>query len=189
MITSTSFKMLGDTYGKGRLPTDVRSKSEKVTTPWYKKKWETLAVALWENRYLLFKAEQRMTDEEQELLQEIVTADEKVGHLRTFLSGIWPIFEESQDESDAKEALENLKTIATDSNKPEAFQKVINFLDNHFSFLTAFLSHDNVKRNSLSETSMRYRRRLEIEHEGFRSEAGKFFTHLSGYQIPRLERL
>jgi len=91
---------------------EIKKRSEKVTTAWYKKKLETLAVALWENRYLLFKAEQRMTDEEQELLQEIVTADEKVGNLRTFLSGIWHIFEDSQDESDAKEALENLKTIS-----------------------------------------------------------------------------
>jgi hypothetical protein len=44
---------------------EIKKRSEKVTTPWYKKKLETLAVALWDNRYLLFKAEQRMTDEEQ----------------------------------------------------------------------------------------------------------------------------
>jgi hypothetical protein len=39
--------------------------------------------------------------------------------------------------------------------------------------MTAFLSHEGVKRNSLSETSMRTLRRLEIEHDGFRSEKGR----------------
>ncbi len=61
---------------------DVKKRGENVTTPWYKKKLETLAVDLWENRYLLFKAEQRMTDEEKERLQDIMTVDNKVGNLR-----------------------------------------------------------------------------------------------------------
>lgn len=152
---------------------EIKKRSENVTTPWYKKKLETLAVDLWENRYLLFKAEQRMTDEEKERLQEIITTDQKVGNLRTFLSGIWHIFEESQDENEAREALKKLKTLPTDSKKPVAFQKVIKFIDNHFDWMTAFLSHEGVKRNSLSETSMRTLRRLEIEHDGFRSDNGR----------------
>jgi len=41
---------------------------------------------------LLFKAEQRMTDDEKECLQEIMAVDKKVGNLRGFLSGIWHIF-------------------------------------------------------------------------------------------------
>ena len=90
-----------------------------------------------------------------------------------FLSGIWHIFEDSQDDADAKQALKKLKTLPTDSKNPLAFQKVIKFLDQHFDWMTAYLSYDNVKRNSLSETSMRYRRRLEIEHDGFRSETGR----------------
>ena len=59
----------------------LKKRGEKVTTPWYKKKLETLAVDLWENRYLLFKAERRMTDEEKERLQEIMAVDQKVGNL------------------------------------------------------------------------------------------------------------
>ncbi len=66
-----------------------------------------------------------------------------------------------------------MKTLPTDSKKPAAFQKVVKFLDRHFDWMTAFLSYDNVKRNSLSETSMRTLRRLEIEHDGFRSERGR----------------
>jgi hypothetical protein len=122
---------------------------------------------------LLFKAEQRMTDEEKECLQDIMAVDNKVGNLRAFLKGVWNIFEDSKDNYDAKQALKKLKTLPNDSKKPAAFQKVIKFLDRHFDWMTAFLSHDNVKRNSLSETSMRTLRRLEIEHDGFCSEKGR----------------
>jgi len=134
---------------------------------------------------------QRMTDEEKEDLQKIMNTDQKVGNLRTFLNGIRCIFEESQNENEARCVLDKLKTIRTDSNKSAAFKKVIKFLDNHFDWMTAFLSHEEVKRNSLSETSMRTLRRLEIEHDGFRcfDMARKFFTHLSGYQVPRMECL
>lgn len=152
---------------------DIKKRSEKVTTPWYKNKLEALATDLWEIRYLLFKASPRMTDDEKERLQEIVTTDQKMGNLRAFLSGVWHIFEDSQDENDAAEALKKLKTLPTDSKKPKAFQKVIKFLDNNEDWMTAFLSQEGVRRNSLSETSMRYRRRLEIEHDGFRSEKGR----------------
>jgi len=134
---------------------------------------ETLAVDLGENRYLLFKAEQRMTEEEKECLQEIMNTDQKVGNLRTFLSGIWRIFDDSQDETEAREALEKLKTLPTDSKKPVAFQKVMKFFDQHFDWMTAFLSHEGVRRNSLAETSRRTLRRLEIEPDGFRSEKGR----------------
>jgi hypothetical protein len=152
---------------------DIKKRAEKVTTPWYKKKLETLAVNLWENRYLLFKASSRMTDEEKEDLQKIVAADQKVSNLRSFLTGIWCIFDESQDENEAREALDKLKKTRRDSKKPASFQTVIKFIDNHFDWMIAYLSHEGVRRNSLSETSMRTLRRLEIEHDGFRSEKGR----------------
>jgi len=165
--------MLGDWKWSVAHRRELKKRSDKVTTAWYKKKLETLAVELWDNRYLLFKAEKRMTDDEKERLQKIVTADQKVGNLRIFLGGIWHIFEDSQDENDARCALEKLKTLPTDSKKPKSFQKVIKFIGNNFDWMTAFLSHEGVKRNSLSETSMRTLRRLEIEPDGFRSENGR----------------
>jgi hypothetical protein len=70
-------------------------------------------------------------------------------------------------------ALEKLKMLPTDSKKPKAFQKVIKFLEPYFDWMTAFLSHEGVRRNSLSETGMRTLRRLEIEHDGFRSDNGR----------------
>ena len=152
---------------------DVKSRSEKVKSKWYKKKLETLATSLWKNRYLLFKAEEKITPEERIRLTEIVEADQKVGNLRAFLSGVWDIFENSKDEIDAKIALEVLKQKEIDKQNPKQFNKVINFLEGHFEWMTAFLRHENVKRNSLSETGMRILRRLELEHDGFRSEKGR----------------
>ena len=50
-----------------------------------------MATRLWEHRYLLFKADDRLNDEEREQLTQILEADEKVGTLRAFLgaSGIF----------------------------------------------------------------------------------------------------
>ena len=60
-----------------------------------------------------------------------------------------------------------------DRQKPEPFQKVITFLEDHFDWMTTFLQKEGVQRNSLAETGMRSLRRLEIAHDGFRSEKGR----------------
>lgn len=161
----------------------LKARSEEVTTPWYKKKLERLAKSMWENRYVLFKApvcraygtgrEERLSDEDKELLTQIVEADQKVGDLRAFLGGVWRIFEDSQDEQEAKEALAQLKRLPIDRQQPEPFNKVISFLEKHFDWMTTFLKHEDVKRNSLAETGMRVLRRLEVEHDGFRSDKGR----------------
>ena len=39
--------------------------------------------------------------------------------------------------------------------------------------MTEYLRKDGVRRNSLAESGMRVLRRLEIEHDGFRSEKGR----------------
>jgi hypothetical protein len=152
---------------------DIKARSEQVQTPWYKKKLETLATSLWKNRYILFKADKRLSEEEKERLTQIVEADEKVGTLRAFLGGIWHIFEDSQDEQEARAALEQLKHQPVDRQKSEPFQKVITFLEDHFDWMTTFLQKEGVQRNSLAETGMRSLRRLEIAHDGFRSEKGR----------------
>jgi hypothetical protein len=152
---------------------EIQARGEHATTLWYKKKLEALAASLWKNRYLLFKAEQRMSEEEKERLEAIVNADAKVGQLRGFLSGVWHLFEGSKDEKAAREALEELKAKDIDRQNPTPFHQVIHFLETHFEWMTAFLREDGVQRNSLSETSMRTLRRLEIEHDGFRSESGR----------------
>lgn len=151
----------------------LQANSAEVSTPWYKKKLEALAKSLWEHRYLLFKAADGMSEEEKAQLAEIVQADQKVGRLRAFLGGVWRIFEDSQDEQEAREALAALKRLPTDRQRPEQFEKVIGFLEEHFTWMTTFLRHEGVKRNSLAESGMRVLRRLEVEHDGFRSDKGR----------------
>jgi len=150
----------------------LKKRSETVATPWYKKKLEALATTLWKNRYLLFKADERMSDEEREQLTEILEADEKVGTLRAFLGGVWHIFEDSQDEQEARDALDALKQQPVDRKHREPFDKVVAYLEKNFDWMTAFLRHKKVNRNSLAETGMRTLRRLEVAHDGFRSEKG-----------------
>jgi hypothetical protein len=151
----------------------IQTRSQQVATPWYKKKLEALAKSLWENRYLLFKADERLTEEEKERLVEIVAAEQHVGKLRAFLGGVWRIFEESQDAQEACEALAALKQLPVDQQQPEQFRKVVSFLEDHFEWMTAYLRYDGVQRNSLAESGMRVLRRLEVEHDGFRSEKGR----------------
>jgi hypothetical protein len=151
----------------------MKANSEQASTPWYKEKLKALAKSLWENRYLLFKAEERLSEEEKERLLEIMQADQKVGRLRAFLGGIWWTFEDSQDEQQAHEALAQLKQMPSDAQNPQPFEKVIRFLEEHFEWMTTFLRHEGVRRNSLAETGMRVLRRLEVEHDGFRSDQGR----------------
>lgn len=169
-IISILSRMLGVICGNGPWRIVVNSRSETVTTPWYKKKLEALATRLWEHRYLLFKADDRLNDEEREQLTQILEADEKVGTLRAFRGGVWHIFEDSQDEQQARDALAALKQQPMDNKHREPFEKVIAFLEKHFDWMTTFLQHKKVKRNSLAETGMRTLRRLEMDHDGFRSE-------------------
>ena len=152
---------------------DVKTRSENATTPWYKKKLETLASNLWKHRFLILKAEKNMSDEEKELLEELVISDQKIGKIRAFLSGVWDIFENSEDEASAREALSKLKREQPNLKNPEPFQKSIGFLEKNFGWMTAFLRCDRVKRNSLSESGMRTLRRLEFAHDGFRSDEGR----------------
>jgi len=150
----------------------LKQRSETVTTPWYKKKLEALAKSLWVHRYLLFKADERLSDDERAYLAQILQADEKVGMLRAFLGGIWHIFEDSQDEQQARDALDALKQQSVDRKHREPFDKVVAYLEKNFDWMTAFLRHKKVKRNSLAETGMRTLRRLEVDHDGVRSEKG-----------------
>lgn len=151
----------------------IKASSEAATTPWYKQKLAALAKSLWESRYLLFKAEERMSDEEKETLLEMLEAERHVGKLRAFLGGVWRIFEDSKDEKQARLALAELKRMPVDREHPEQFRKVVTFLEEHFERMTAFLRHEGVKRNSLAESGMRVLRRLEVEHDGFRSAKGR----------------
>src|SRR4029450_3958213 len=112
----------------------LQARSQAATTPWYKKRLEALAKSLWENGYLLFKAEERMSDEEKERLSEIVEAERQVGKLRAFLGGVWRIFGDSQEAEQARLALAELKHLPVDREHPEQFRKVVSYLAEHLEW-------------------------------------------------------
>lgn len=152
---------------------EVKARSQRVQTAWYRQKIEALAQTLWKQRYLLFKSDERMSPEEQQQLVEIMEADPKVGKLRTFLQGVWHIFRDSRDARDAGEALEALKKIKIEPKAQSSIHKVLAFLEDHFEQMITYLKHDDVQRNSLAESGMRVLRRLEVGHDGFRTPKGR----------------
>ena len=147
----------------------IASSAEKSKTPWYKARLKKLASSLWDNRHILFKSEEHLTPEDRTNLTEMCEADTQIGGIRAFLSGVWNIFENSKDEKEAKTALENLKRQegATESKH---HRKALKFLDDTLEQATTYLRESDVQRNSLAECGMRTLRRLEQEHDGFRTE-------------------
>lgn len=152
---------------------EVKARSQRVHTAWYREKLEALAQTLWKQRYLLFTSDERMSPEEQRQLVEIMEADPKVGKLRTFLHGVWHLFRDSRDAQDAREALEALKKIKIEPKAQPSIQKVLTFLEDHFEQMITYLKHGDVQRNSLAESGMRVLRRLERGHDGFRTPKGR----------------
>jgi hypothetical protein len=55
----------------------------------------------------------------------------------------------------------------------DGYTKSVSFLDEHFKNMTTFLRVPGVQRNSLAESGMRVLRRLEREHDGFRSDKSR----------------
>jgi hypothetical protein len=152
---------------------EVKSRSEKVTTPWYRARLKALAERLWENRHLLFKADEKMTSQEREELLSLLEDDRKVSRMRSVLLGVWHVFRDSTTEEEARKALEELKPITIEPKAKEVLKKVHAFLDENFDNMITYMKVSGVRRNSLSESGMRMLRRLEVEHDGFRSQKGR----------------
>ncbi len=136
-------------------------------------KWlEGLAKRLWTHRYLLFKHEEKMDEEEQEALLQLMTDADEVSILRGFITKVWGIFGESSDKKDAEKRLKEL------AERPEVvkgnpYAKSVNFLKDRFNDMVSFLHVDGMKRNSLAESGIRSLRRLERGHDGFRGTKGR----------------
>lgn len=147
----------------------IARNAEKSGTPWYKARLKALAKSLWKHRHILFKSEDRLTDKEKVKLVELCEADAKIGRIRAFLSGVWHIFEDSQDEDEARQALNELKA-QEGAAESDHHRRAVKFLDDTFDQATTYLREEDVKRNSLAESGMRVLRRLEQEHDGFRGD-------------------
>ena len=152
---------------------EMKARSERVTTSWYQEKLKSLAKRLWEKRHLLFKSDENMTSQEREELTSILEEDKKMDRMRSFLLGVWHLFRDSRNEEEAWKALEELKRVKIEPKASEALEKVYSFLGDNFDRMITYLKVPGVKRNSLSESGMRVLRRLEVEHDGFRSPKGR----------------
>jgi hypothetical protein len=152
---------------------DIKQRSKKVTSPWYKAKLENLAKRLWDNRGLVFKNPDNMTPEDSQRLNDLMEEDRFVDTCRHFMQRVWGIFRDSKGELGARQRLGRLKQhpeVKRDSTSP--FAKSIAFLEDRFEDMIAYLRHPGVKRNSLAETGIRCLRRLERGHDGFRGASG-----------------
>jgi len=152
---------------------EVKSRSEKVNTVWYQARLKSLAKRLWEKRHLLFKSDENMTPKEKEELISIMEEDKKMYKMRSFLVSVWNMFRNSKDEEEALRAMAELKQIKIEPKASETLKDVYSFLEDNFDRMITYLKVPGVKRNSLSESGMRVLRRLEVEHDGFRSEKGR----------------
>jgi Transposase len=151
---------------------DLKERGEAAETKWYSEKLKRLAAELWKNRYLFFKSEENLTAKEKETVQEVLRTQPEISFLRGFLHKVWAIFEGPTTEAEAQTKLAELKRYAA-HHENDGYTKSISFLDDNFKNMTTFLRVPGVQRNSLAESGMRVLRRLERNHDGFRSEKGR----------------
>lgn len=162
-------KVMGE-FRRHRL--DVKERAEAAQTAWYAEKLKRMAAELWKHRYIFFKSDQNLTDKEKEIMQQVLQTQPEVSYLRGFLQKVWAIFNGPTTELEAQLRLLELKQYAQ-FHENDGYRKSITFLEENFKNMTTFLRVPGVKRNSLSETGMRVLRRLEQNHDGFRSDKGR----------------
>lgn len=150
----------------------IKAEAEEALEPESEGWLKGLADRLWKHRALLFKNEERMSAEERQTLQELMSDADEVSVLRRFLAKVWGIFRDSKGKQGARQRLANLR------RRPEvvrnsAYEKAVKFLEDRFDDMIAFLHVEGVQRNSLAESGIRCLRRLERGHDGFRGTAGR----------------
>jgi hypothetical protein len=164
---------------------DVKKRAGETCDKNYGKRLVKLAEALWDGRYLLFKRDENLTAEEKVTLADICQQDSKSATLRGFQKALSAIFERSTNAQQAQELLADLRARPEVRRQGSAYAKAVKFLDSRFGDMVAYLRHPGVvQRNSLSETGIRFLRRLEQGHDGFRSPAG-MDRHLRIFQAVR----
>lgn len=151
---------------------DLSARSEAVETKWYAQKLKGLATKLWKNRYLFFTADDNLTATEKEIMQEVLQTQPEMSFLRNFLCKVWAVFEGPTTEAEAQAKLVELQEYVRFHEK-DGYTKSVTFLEEHFKNMTTFLRVPGVQRNSLAESGMRVLRRLEQNHDGFRTDKGR----------------
>jgi hypothetical protein len=151
---------------------DLKTRGEAAQTKWYSEKLKRLAAELWRDRYIFFKSDENLTAKEKETMQGVLQTQPEMSFLRGFLDKVWAIFEGPTTEAQAIAKLAELKEYAA-FNEDDGYTKSLSFLEEHFQNMTTFLRVPGVQRNSLAESGMRVLRRLERNHDGFRSDTGR----------------
>jgi transposase len=151
---------------------DLKARGEAAQTKWYAKKLKKMAAHLWQHRYLFFKAEENLSAQEKEIMQAVLRTQPEMSYLRGFLCLVWAIFEGPTTQAEAQEKLDELKQYAA-YKVDNGYTKALSFLEEHFQNMTTFLRVPGVQRNSLAESGMRVLRRLERNHDGFRSDKAR----------------
>jgi len=151
---------------------DRTARGEAAETIRYSEKLKGLATKLWQNRYLFFKADENLSAKEKETMQEVLQTQPEVSFLRGFRLKVWAIFEGPTTAAEAQTKLAELKKYVA-HHEQDGYTKSVSFLDEHFKNMTTFLRVPGVQRHSLAESGMRVLRRLEREHDGFRSDKSR----------------
>ena len=183
-IIQNAWKKLWKTVVKRRR--DLKERAKEATSAPYAKQLEKLALAIWDNRYLFLKRDDNMSPEEKDKLLDIITRDSLLLKVRKFAEAVWDVFTPTNTQEQArtlKEKLAQRPEVQPDS----AFEKICKFLDERFDDMTAYLRCPGVRRNSLAETGIRFLRRMEQGHDGFRSAEG-LDRHLRIYQAAKYLR-
>lgn len=140
---------------------------------------------LWQHRYLLFTNEENLSDEQCQILDELLQehADTVVEQIVLFRQQIRVIFNESDTFA---EAVENLAVLILDgwADLSAHFGKIMDFLQGHIDNMLTYLRKPDVQRNSLSECTVRSLRRIEKIRQGFKKHKGRV-NHLKLLQWRR----
>ena len=135
---------------------------------------EVLHKQLWENRYLLFTNEENLSEEQQQVLDDLLRehCDTIVEQIVVFRWYLRDIFNASTSFAEAVEKLAFL-ILEGWADVSSAFGKVMAFLQEHFANMLTYLRVPGVQRNSLSECTVRSLRRIERIRQGFKTQQGR----------------
>jgi len=135
---------------------------------------EALHKQLWENRYLLFTNEENLSEEQQQVLDDLLRehCDTIVEQIVVFRWHLRDIFNASASFAEAVEKLAFL-ILEGWADVSIAFGKVMAFLQEHFANMLTYLRVPGVQRNSLSECTVRSLRRIERIRQGFKTQQGR----------------
>jgi len=140
---------------------------------------------LWQHRYVLFTNEENLSDEQRQILDELLQehANTVVEQIVLFRQQIRVIFNECDTFA---EAVENLAVLILDgwADLSSHFGKIMNFLQGHIENMLTYLRKPDVQRNSLSECTVRSLRRIEKIRQGFKTHKGRV-NHLKLLQWRR----